>query len=98
MVNQLTSQFQKAHNIYIDTQTGYLYVVGSPNANLIVYDLQPDPANPTWVASVSWNRQVCPRCICGGFYSLRILRGRGHYIFDLTPTLAPAQASRCVAY
>ncbi len=45
---QITSDFPKAHNIFIEEQHGRLYVVGQPGASdLIIYDLTADPWNPT---------------------------------------------------
>ena len=51
--SQITSEFQKAHNIFIDQSTGRLYVVGSNTQNngLIIYDVTVDP--PNHLASVS---------------------------------------------
>jgi len=43
--SQTTSEFQKAHNIFIDHATGRLYVVGSNTQNLIIYDITVDPPN-----------------------------------------------------
>ena len=49
MVNQITSFWNRAHNIHIDTQNGKLYAAGSNTVNngLIIVDLIPDPAHPT---------------------------------------------------
>jgi len=43
------SEFGQAHNIWVDTAVGKLYVVGSntEREGLIVYDLSVDPYNPT---------------------------------------------------
>lgn len=46
---QETADFSRCHNIWIDTATAKLYVVGSNTENdgLIIYDLSVDPYNPT---------------------------------------------------
>jgi choice-of-anchor B domain-containing protein len=43
--------FSAAHNVAINVDTGFLYVVGSNRANggLVIYDVS-TPATPTWVA------------------------------------------------
>jgi choice-of-anchor B domain-containing protein len=45
--------FRRAHNIFIDEDSGLLYAVGTNTQNLgvIILDLEPNPANPTLVAS-----------------------------------------------
>lgn len=54
-VSQITTFFVRAHNIFIDTQTGRLYIAGGNSApnGIIVLDLNSDPANPTLLANVS---------------------------------------------
>lgn len=51
--HQITTQFTRAHNIYIDEPNGKLYVAGSNGQNdgLIIYDVTTNP--PTYLASVS---------------------------------------------
>jgi choice-of-anchor B domain-containing protein len=46
---QETADFSKCHNIWVDTATAKLYVVGSntESQGLIIYDLSGDPYNPT---------------------------------------------------
>lgn len=52
LAHQITSEFTRAHNIYIDEAEGKLYVVGSNTQNngLIIYDVTTSP--PTHLASV----------------------------------------------
>jgi len=52
LAQQITSEFTRAHNIYIDEAEGKLYVVGSDTQNngLIIYDVTTSP--PTHLASV----------------------------------------------
>ncbi len=48
LANQITSEFTRSHNVWIDTLTGRLYACGvniSP-ARLVIYDLNADPVNP----------------------------------------------------
>ncbi len=52
LAHQITSEFTRAHNIYIDETEGKLYVVGSNTQSngLIIYDVTTSP--PTHLASV----------------------------------------------
>lgn len=54
LVNEITSGFQRCHNIFIDTQHGRLYAAGSNTRSngLIVYDLTVDPVNPEVIGDV----------------------------------------------
>lgn len=42
--------FGKAHNIFINEETGYAYIVGSNkcNAGMYMMNLEPNPAEPTF--------------------------------------------------
>lgn len=48
-VNQITNDFGNAHNIYIETDSARLYVVGSAGApeGMLIYDLSVMPDNPS---------------------------------------------------
>ncbi len=52
-VTQTSAFFTRAHNIFIDTNSGRLYVAGSDTQaqGLIVLDLTADPENPTLLSS-----------------------------------------------
>lgn len=54
-VAQMTTHFTKAHNIFVDTDHGILYVAGANAAggDLVVYDLKPNPAMPTFVRNIN---------------------------------------------
>ena len=88
---QNTTQFQRAHNIFIDQTTGRLYVVGSntqPNG-LIIYDVTANP--PTHLASVN---------LPGGGYVHDIYvnnntaycshGNNGYYIWDVSTASSPS--------
>jgi choice-of-anchor B domain-containing protein len=50
-VNQVTADFERAHNIFIEGDR--LYVVGMiGNDDLLIYDLLADPVNPTLLATI----------------------------------------------
>ncbi len=50
-VNQITTDFERAHNIFIEGDR--LYVVGMVgNDDLLIYDLSVDPVSPTLLATV----------------------------------------------
>lgn len=88
---QKTTDFRRAHNIYIDNAQGRLYVIGSDTRNrgLIVYDLTQDPANPTLLASIN---------LPGGYIHDAFVQDNiaycshgfsGLYIYDFTDPTAP---------
>jgi choice-of-anchor B domain-containing protein len=52
LVNTWNTTFSTAHNIYIDTDDGIAWVVGTNNGTRIL-DLKPDPVNPVEVGN--WN-------------------------------------------
>gem|GEM_PF-3241011 len=53
LVNQITGDFTRAHNIFIDVPNGLAYIAGSNTVNggLIVYDLNVSQTNPPVVYS-----------------------------------------------
>lgn len=55
----ISTDFARAHNVWVDTEKSKLYVVGSnpsiSNDGLIIYDLQPDPYNPTLLAQFNFS-------------------------------------------
>ena len=89
---QYTDKFQRAHNIFIDTLSGHLYVAGSNSQNngLIVYDLSNgNESNPLHLNSVA---------LPGGYIHDLYVRNdtaycshgySGYYIHDFTNPAAP---------
>ncbi len=55
LANQITTNFSRAHNIYIDVPNGLAYIAGSNtvNSGMIVYDLNVSATNPPVVYSSS---------------------------------------------
>ena len=54
--SQSLVEFRSAHNIFLEKETGRLYVVGS-NTNshgIIIYDVKTDPANPTLLKNLNF--------------------------------------------
>ncbi|MEM6967164.1 MAG: choice-of-anchor B family protein, partial [Bacteroidota bacterium] len=93
--HQITTDFSRAHNIYIDEANGRLYVAGSDTRSdgLMVYDVTTNP--PTLLASVA---------LTGGGYvhDVHVQNNiaycshgfNGYYIWDMTTPTNPAfQAS-----
>ena len=89
--NQTTTEFTKAHNIYIDEANGKLYVVGSNTQSngLIIYDVTTNP--PTHLASVELTG--------GGYVHDVFVRGdtaycshgyNGFYIWDVSVPSSPS--------
>lgn len=58
-VAQLTNHFTRAHNIFIDTDAGRLYVVGSPTGHILVFNLDSQNGGsetaPVLMANVALN-------------------------------------------
>ncbi|MEM1215071.1 MAG: choice-of-anchor B family protein [Bacteroidota bacterium] len=92
LVRQITSEFTKAHNVFIDVPSGILYTVGGDSdKNITVYDLKPDPANPALIGGYNVN---------GGYihdlyvenhvaYASHTGTGKGHFIYDMSPVTNP---------
>jgi len=53
LVNQLTGDFQRAHNIFVDTLHGRLYVPGSNTVSggVLIYDLTETPEDPELIGT-----------------------------------------------
>ena len=69
VVNKITSEFGRSHNIYIDEAHGRLYVVGmGGQTDLIVYDLTADPANPVLLAEIDFDKVLDPASTSDFFY------------------------------
>ena len=93
-VNQLNNRFTRSHNIFIDVPEGKLYAVGpdtpgTPNDNIVVYDIKDDPSNPVFLSSVS----VAGGYIHDAYVQDNILYGSsgydGLYIFDMVDPVNP---------
>ena len=54
-LEQRATEFTSAHNLFIDVDHGFLYVVGAntDNADIIIYDLNTTPGSPTHLETVS---------------------------------------------
>ena len=58
-MTQSNAHFNKAHNIYIDVSIGRLYAVGVDGSkDLVIFDLIPDPANPTHLSTINFGAGV----------------------------------------
>jgi choice-of-anchor B domain-containing protein len=91
LVTQMTTHFQRAHNIYIDVPNAKLYVAGSNtvSSGLIVYSLA-NPAAPTLIGNFPFSTVVGQ----GGGYNHDVhvkdniayssSGGNGLYIYDFT--------------
>jgi len=61
VVTTVTSEFGRSHNIYIDEPNGRLYVVGIPGKiDMVVYDIASNPANPSLLAEVDFDKILDP--------------------------------------
>ncbi len=92
-VRQITAQFTRSHNIFVEQSTGFLYAVGVNSGvyNLIIYDLKPDPGNPTLFAQLNMTCGYSHDIFVEGHTAYTSSATNGHYIFDMSPvTTQPA--------
>lgn len=91
LTNQMTSVFQKAHNIFIDAKNARLYVVGTNTRSqgVFVFDLSADPATPSLIGQVN---------LTGGYVHDIFVKdniaycshgNNGLYIYDFSNPAAP---------
>lgn len=79
---QVVSTFQAAHSTWVDDQ-GYLYISGGVPGNVRIYNLNPDPVNPTLV----WEDMTGEAS-----HDIAVIRGRlydfhrysGTFIYDVS--------------
>ena len=100
-LHQRTTQwFSKCHNIYIDTQHGRLYAVGTNtrSAGVIVLDIATDPLNPTLLASID---------LAGGYvHDIHVENNiayashgyGGLYVYDMTNASSPTFLGSITTY
>lgn len=98
--HSVTSEFTKAHNIFIDETTSKMYIVGAGGAGrqgYIVYDLSMDPYNPTHLATVDLGPYIsCTSTYLHDLYVRNdtaycnvIYNGCGYYILDVSTPSSP---------
>ncbi len=90
--------FEKAHNLFVDPSTHRLYVVGAPNADLLIFDLENQKDNPVLIGSLS---------LAGGYVHDIYVRDNiaycshlsaGLYIYDLTDAETPVTMGSLTEY
>lgn len=97
----ITSDFTKAHNIFIDETTSKMYIVGASgagNQGYIVYDLAPDPYNPAHLATVDLGPYIsCTNTYLHDLYVRNdtaycnvIYNNCGYYILDVSNPSNPS--------
>ena len=100
LVLQTNEFFSRSHNIYIDTQHGRLYAVGTDSTvtGVIVLDLTGDPGNPTLLADVE---------LPGGYvHDIHVVDhiayashgNAGLYIYDMTDAANPVTLGSITDY
>jgi len=97
-VNQLNDKFTRAHNIFIDVPEGKLYALGpslgpTPIGDIIVYDIEEDPSNPTFLADVSVNGGYIHDAYVKDNILYASSGNDGLYIFDMTIPSTPVELS-----
>lgn len=88
-VTQDTTDFFRAHTMFLDTTTGYLFINGSNVASggLLVYDLNKDPANPELVGT--WPMTYVHDCYADGTTVWAFLGGVGVAVIDISNPANP---------
>ena len=91
LLGQLRNNFTRAHNIFIDEPNGILYVVGANvgGADIIVYDLNPDPANPVLVDNVSFPAGYIHDVYVENHIAYCSHLTDGLYVYDMSPLTNP---------
>ena len=77
------------HTLAINEASGYLYRAGGGTEGIRIYDLNPDPSSPTWVATWSdrYIHEVSPFTLTGGpLLGSEILFACGGFNFGFTDT------------
>lgn len=88
IVHQSTDEFTSAHNCFIDEANGRLYVVGSVNS-VLVYDLTQNPAEPTFLSSLSLDGIYIHDIYVRDNIAYCSAANDGYYIYDLTDAENP---------
>ena len=95
LVNQVTDGFKNAHNVFIETTTGRLYIVGSRTANIVVYDLNEDPSQPELLAAVELPEgRYVHDVFVDGYFAYCSHGYRGLYIWDMSDPTMPIQIAK----
>ncbi|MEO0727403.1 MAG: choice-of-anchor B family protein [Bacteroidota bacterium] len=91
LVRQVRADFNRAHNIFIDVPNGMLYVVGVDvsGVDMIVYDLNTDPSDPTLVGEVSFDAGYIHDVFVEDHRAYCSHLTDGLYIYDMSPLTAP---------
>jgi choice-of-anchor B domain-containing protein len=85
-VADITNPFTRAHNLYIEQNTGYLYAVGT-NAGgnrLVVFDVGANPANPPLVANVPMPGGYAHDLFVKGSTAYCFHGTNGLYVYDVS--------------
>ncbi|MBK8557047.1 MAG: choice-of-anchor B family protein [Lewinellaceae bacterium] len=104
LAGQYSIDFKRAHNVFIDTQNGRLYVIGSSggihpaNNGLIVYDLVANPANPVRLSSTP---------LAGGYVHDAFIKNHiaycshgtnGLYVYNMSNASSPVLLGSLTSY
>jgi len=94
-VNQQNALFTRAHNVFIDTDNGILYVLGAnvANADIIIYELNTNPANPTHVKTVDLPGNYIHDAYVKNHIAYCSHGGNGLFVYDMSNITIPADGS-----
>lgn len=97
---QSNTYFNKAHNIYIDTDNGRLYVAGySPGpGNILVFDLTVNPANPVLLGSPNLNGGYIHDVYVRDHIAYCSHGNSGLYVYNIQNATTPIELGNLTGY
>ncbi|WP_026211253.1 choice-of-anchor B family protein [Lewinella cohaerens] len=92
LVDQQTDVFTRAHNVFVDEGQGILYVAGiNSGDNLLVYDLNADPASPSLIADLNFAAGYIHDVYVDNNIAYCSHLGNGLHIYDMSPVTDPPE-------
>ncbi|WP_367391220.1 LVIVD repeat-containing protein [Lewinella sp. LCG006] len=92
LVEQQTNVFTRAHNVFVDEGHGILYVTGvNLGHNLLVYDLNTNPASPSLIASLNFAAGYIHDVYVENNIAYCSHLGNGLHVYDMSPVTNPPQ-------
>lgn len=86
LVGQLRDHFLTAHNLFIDEAHGIMYLVGgNVPGNMLIYELNTDPANPVYVDDVTFTAGYIHDVYVENHRAYCSHLNQGLHIYDMSP-------------
>lgn len=90
LVDQQTNKFTRAHNVFVDEAQGILYIAGmNSSGNLLVYDLNSNPASPSFIAELNFAAGYIHDVYVDNNIAYCSHLGNGLHIYDMSPVTDP---------